>query len=50
MQRPLWLGHEHTQTTDVYLQADPTQKLEVLAGMTPPKLRPGKFRPSDSLM
>ena len=27
----LWLGHASTQTTDVYLQADPTEKLEALA-------------------
>src|SRR5262249_22088037 len=29
----LWLGHASTQTTDVYLQADPTEKLEALAAM-----------------
>lgn len=46
----LWLGHEHTQTSEIYLQADPTHKLEVLAMMKPPKLRAGKFRPTDSLM
>ena len=37
----LWLGHASTQTTDIYLQADPTEKLEALAAMTPPALRPG---------
>jgi integrase/recombinase XerD len=46
----LWLGHASTQTTDVYLQADPTEKLEVLAAMNPPALRPGKFRPPDRLI
>jgi integrase/recombinase XerD len=46
----LWLGHASTQTTDVYLQADPTEKLEVLAAMTLPGLRPGKFRPPDRLL
>lgn len=46
----LWLGHASTQTTDVYLQADPTEKLEALAAMTPPALRPGKFRPPDRLI
>jgi len=45
-----WLGHASTQTTDVYLQADPTEKLEALAAMTPPALRPGKFRPPDRLL
>jgi len=46
----LWLGHASTQTTDVYLQADPTEKLEALAAMKPPALRPGKFRPPDRLL
>jgi site-specific recombinase XerD len=46
----LWLGHANTQTTDVYLQADPTEKLEALAAMRPPLLRPGKFRPPDRLI
>ena len=46
----LWLGHAGTQTTDVYLQADPTEKLEALAAMDSPMLRPGKFRPPDRLI
>ena len=46
----LWLGHASTQTTDVYLQADPTEKLEALAAMKSPSLRPGKFRPPDRLI
>ncbi len=46
----LWLGHASTQTTDIYLQADPTEKLEPLAAMKPPTLRPGKFRPPDQLI
>ena len=31
----LWLGHASTQTTDIYLQSDPTEKLEALAAMKP---------------
>ena len=46
----LWLGHASTQTTDVYLQADPTEKLEALATMREPTLRPGRFRPPDRLI
>ena len=46
----LWLGHASTQTTDIYLQADPTEKLEALAAMKPPMLRPGKFRAPDRLI
>ena len=46
----LWLGHASTQTTDLYLQADPTEKLEALAAIKPPTLRPGRFRPPDRLI
>src|SRR5689334_22964590 len=46
----LWLGHASSQTTDIYLQADPAEKLEVLAAMKPPMLRPGKFLPPDRLI
>ncbi len=46
----LWLGHACTQKTDVYLQAAPTEKLEALAAMKPPALRPGKFRSPDRLV
>lgn len=46
----LWLGHATTQTTDIYLQADPTEKLEALAAFKPPALRPGRFRPPDRLI
>jgi site-specific recombinase XerD len=46
----LWLGHSSTQTTEVYLEADPEQKLDLLASTTAPTLRPGKFRPSDRLI
>jgi integrase/recombinase XerD len=45
----LWLGHASTQTTDVYLQADLTEKLEALAVMKAPTLRPGSsVHPTDS--
>jgi site-specific recombinase XerD len=46
----LWLGHERTGTTEIYLQTDATERLEVLAAVTPPALRPGKFRPPDRLI
>lgn len=46
----LWLGHASTQTTDIYLQADPTAKLDALAAMTPIAPRPGKFRPPERLL
>lgn len=46
----LWLGHSGTQTTEVYLQADPTEKLEAINLMTPPNIKKGKFSKTDSLM
>jgi site-specific recombinase XerD len=46
----LWLGHASLQSTEVYLRADPTEKLEALSAMTPPTLKPGRFRAPDKLM
>jgi site-specific recombinase XerD len=46
----LWLGHESIQTTEDYLRVDVTQRIAVLGAVTPPQLRPGKFRPSDQLL
>ena len=46
----LWLGHANTQTTEDYLRVDVIQRIGVLKAMTPPQLRPGKFRPSDKLI
>lgn len=46
----LWLGHASLQSTEIYLRADPTEKLEALATMTPPTLKPGRFRTPDKLL
>lgn len=46
----LWLGHESIQTTETYLRVDVTQRIAVLTSVTPPQLRPGKFRPPDALI
>lgn len=46
----LWLGHANLQSTEVYLRADPTEKLEALAAMIPPNLKPGRFRAPDKLL
>ena len=46
----LWLGHSSTQTTEVYTRLDPTEKLEAINTLTPPKIRPGQFRPPDKLL
>lgn len=46
----LWLGHASLQSTEIYLRADPTEKLEALAAMVPPSLKPGRFRSPDKLL
>ena len=46
----LWLGHASLQSTEVYLRADPGEKLDALNAMTPPTLKPGRFRPPDRLL
>ena len=46
----LWLGHASLQSTEVYLRADPTEKLEALAAMASPMLKRGRFRAPDKLM
>jgi integrase/recombinase XerD len=46
----LWLGHASLRSTEVYLRADPTEKLQALASMAPPLLKPGRFRAPDKLL
>jgi len=46
----LWLGHETTRTTDVYLHADLALKEQALARTTPPNTRAGRYRAPDSLL
>jgi integrase/recombinase XerD len=46
----LWLGHASLQSTEVYLRADPTEKLEALNAMTSPTLKPGRFHAPDKLL
>ena len=46
----LWLGHEQVNTTAIYLHADLTIKERALARITPTGVRPGRYRPPDSLL
>lgn len=47
----LWLGHARMDTTEVYLRADPAERLDVLSSVAPFGLRPGRFKPPvDELM
>lgn len=46
----LWLGHANMQTTEVYLRADPSEKLEAIESVVPPSLRRGQFSVPDRLI
>jgi site-specific recombinase XerD len=46
----LWMGHESTDTTQVYLEADLALKEKILAKTTPIDSKPGKFRPDNQLL
>ena len=46
----LWLGHASIETTEMYLRADPTEKLDALASMELPALQRGRFTAPDKLM
>jgi integrase/recombinase XerD len=46
----LWLGHESTETTEVYLHADMQLKERALAHSTPSGAVPGRYRPPDRLL
>lgn len=46
----LWLGHQSIQTTEIYTRTDPTEKLEAINAIIPPKLRKGVYRPEDKLL
>jgi integrase len=46
----LWLGHADIRTTEIYLQVDPSEKLETVQPMLPPGLRRGRFNAPDALI
>ena len=46
----LWLGHSSIQTTEIYTRADPSVKLEALESGIAPKLRTGRFKPTDKII
>src|SRR3546814_4669366 len=46
----LWLGHEDTATTHMYVQADLAMKEQALMKLQPGTAAPGRFRASDNLM
>ena len=46
----LWLGHESTETTEIYLHADMQLKERALAHSNPSGVVPDRYRPPDSLL
>jgi site-specific recombinase XerD len=46
----LWLGHESTQSTHIYEHADPALKERAIARTAPLGAKPGRYRPSDTLL
>ena len=46
----LWLGHESIKTTYIYQQADPALKQKAIDRLAPIGTKPGRYRPSDTLL
>ncbi len=46
----LWLGHEHVDTTAIYLHAHLDIKEKALAKAQMPNAKSGRYRPSDALI
>src|SRR6516164_4263416 len=46
----LWLGHEHVETTQIYLEATLAMKEKALAQTSPPDGTPGRYKPGDRLL
>jgi integrase/recombinase XerD len=46
----LWLGHSSLKSTEIYLRADPTEKLNAIESALPPDLRRGVFQVEDRLI
>jgi site-specific recombinase XerD len=46
----LWLGHEQVETTQIYLHADLAIKERALARTAPVHIKPGRYRPADTLI
>ena len=46
----LWLGHESSRTTQVYLHADLSMKQRALDRTIPPGSKPGRYHPADPVL
>ena len=46
----LWLGHESTKSTEIYLHADNKLKQQAIERTTPTGTPPGRYKPPDTLL
>jgi hypothetical protein len=46
----LWLGHEQLSTTNLYMDADMSQKQKAIARTNPLDAKPGLYQPRDPLL
>jgi integrase/recombinase XerD len=46
----LWLGHEDTATTHLYIEADLAMKTAALDRLKPPTSKSKRFKPPDDLL
>jgi integrase/recombinase XerD len=46
----LWLGHESTEATQIYLHAAMVIKERALARTTPAGVKPGRYQPAETLL
>ena len=46
----MWLGHEQTSTTDMYLHADTQLKKDALDKTRPPNITPGLYTPTADIL
>lgn len=46
----LWLGHESTETVDVYLHANLKMKEKALAKTFPTNMKQGSYKPDDEVL
>jgi site-specific recombinase XerD len=46
----LWLGHETTKSTEIYLHADDKLKQQAIERTTPTGTPPGRYKPPDTLL
>ena len=46
----IWLGHESTHTTDIYLHADMNIKQQALDKLNPTPAHPSRYQHTDQLI